>query len=184
MAQQENQIQGAQQPAVQKAQASNLDATGTFVSIVKAEENRHWETMTSMYQSQTRAFGAGLVDFINGVLDRVTKTIPADSPAGTLVKILKDSHEAKIVSRKAADDAEIEQMKTRDQIELIKAQTELEKQRNTAKQLDLQLAEVNRDKAEAEARTSERFSNFADRFNTTAGPTAPATPERKLSKNA
>jgi hypothetical protein len=177
-------VQNAPATVVQKAQ---LDATGTFVAAVRAEDNRHWEEMTGMYQAQTRAFGAGLVDFINGVLDRVTKTIPADSPAGTLVKILKDNHEAKLARNKAEDDAELEHQKNLDQINIIKAQTDLEKQRNEAKRLDLQLAESNKDKAEAEARVSERFSNFADRFNptTTAGPTtgpAPATLEKKSTK--
>lgn len=150
---------GAQQPAVQRA-PQGLDATGTFVSVVKAEENRHCEAMTSMYQAQTRAFGSGLVEFLNGVIEKACASLPKDSLAGTAIGLLKDFNESKLEGRKA----DLKHMEVEDQIRLTEKQTELERQKNKAKELDIQLAETNKEKAEAEARVSERFGNFSERI--------------------
>lgn len=193
MATAENNNQGAQMPAVQKAQ-QNLDATGAFVSIVKAEENRHAETITEMINRHIENFGSGLRDFVEGLFEKAGKAYPKDSFLGACVNSYVGYQDLKVEGRKA----DLKHMEAEDQIKILEAQERLVAAQNTAKQLDLQLAEVNRDKAEAEARVSERFDSFKDRIKsfedrlkegtstttgTTTGP-CPATPERKLTKNA
>lgn len=185
MAENNNQIQGgAQAPAVRN---NGLDATGNFVATVRAEENRHSEAVAGIINTHFEKFGAGLCDFVNGLINRASTSMPNDSFLGAAITVFKDYNSVKTEGRKA----DLKHMEAEDQIKLLEAQERLVAAQNTAKQLDLQLAEVNRDKAEAEARVSERYGNFASKLmdlenkfdGTTTGP-CPATPERKLTKNA
>lgn len=188
--------QNAPATAVVKQQAAQLDATGAFVATVRAEENRHSETISEMINEHFEKFGSGFVNFANGLLDRASTAMPENSFFGACISLFKGYNEAKIAGQKA----DIERMNTQDQIKLVEEQRKLVEAENTRLRLQKEQTEAEAEKAEAEARVSERFDSlknhiksFDDRFKnlenkfdtTTAGPTVgSAMPERKLSKNA